>query len=122
MSWSIGGEITLSNPSIPPVASISARYGQSRQSTYMMNNIYRDQSIIYHTYARVSTVKLSLFAPKIDLSDNFRYVIENLPASDTYTPAIEKYIQDYIFNYFGFTYITELLLGRANFDIKYFTI
>ncbi|UJR12389.1 hypothetical protein I4U23_016566 [Adineta vaga] len=111
MSWGVSVGITLSNPSIPPIASLSASYGQSRQSTYMMNNIYRDDSIVYHTYARVSTVKLSLFEPKLELSDNFRYVIENLPVTSTYTPAIEKYIQDYIFNYFGFTYITELLLG-----------
>ncbi|CAF0844883.1 unnamed protein product [Adineta steineri] len=111
MSWSIGGGITFTNPLIPPIISLTASYGQSRQSTYMMNHIYRDESIVYHTYARVSTVKLSLFAPKLELSDNFRYVIENLPVTGTYTPVIEKYIQDYIFNYFGFTYITELLLG-----------
>ncbi|CAF1177634.1 unnamed protein product, partial [Rotaria sordida] len=49
--------------------------------------------------------------PKLELSDNFRYVIQNLPATGTYTSAVKKYIQDYIINYFGFTYITELLLG-----------
>ncbi|UJR18134.1 hypothetical protein I4U23_005034 [Adineta vaga] len=104
--------IILSNTSLPSVASISANYGQSRQSTFVMNNIYSNESIIYHTYARMSTVKLSLFAPKLELSDNFRYVIENLSVTGTYTLVVEKYIQDYIFNYFGFTYITELLLDE----------
>lgn len=122
MSWSIGAEMSLSSPLIPPIGSIAFSYGQSQQSTYMMNNIYRDDSLVYHTYARLSTVKLSLFEPKLELSDNFRYVIENLPVTGTYTSAIEQYIQHYIFDYFGFTYTTEILLGRRMFDIHWTSI
>ncbi|UJR17251.1 hypothetical protein I4U23_004146 [Adineta vaga] len=111
MSWGFGIDVPLTtNPILSLVLKASFKYGQSEQTTKMMNHIYRDASIVYHTYARVSTVKLSLFAPKLDLSDNFRYVIHNLPTG-SYTPAVAKYIADYVFNYFGFTYTTEMLLG-----------
>lgn len=119
VSWNIGADITFVNPKVPSISSLSFSYGQSQQTTYMMNNIYRDESVVYHSSARVSTVKLSLFAPKLELSDNFRYVIDNLPANGMYTPAVEKYVQDYIINYFGITYITELLLGMKTFASRF---
>ncbi|CAF1269592.1 unnamed protein product [Adineta steineri] len=90
MSWGFGVDVPLTpNPILNLVMKASFKYGQSEQTTKMMNHIYRDASIVYHTYARVSTVKLSLFAPKLELSDNFRYVIDNLPTS-TYTPGVAK--------------------------------
>lgn len=51
-----------------------------------------------------------MFEPELELSDNFRYVIENMPTGP-YNNIIDKYIQNYILEYFGYTYITEILLG-----------
>lgn len=46
----------------------------------------------------------------MELSDEFQYVINNLPCCE-YNAAIEQYIYQYIFNYFDFTYLSEILLG-----------
>ena len=47
----------------------------------------------------------------MQLSENFRYVIENMPCCGDNDPDTEEYINEFIFNYFGFTYITSVLLG-----------
>jgi hypothetical protein len=47
----------------------------------------------------------------MQLSDNFRYVIENMPCCEHDDADIEEYVHDFIFNYFGFTYITSIMLG-----------
>ena len=110
VSFGFGFELPLPSPTVS-MASVAFSYGQSEQSTHMLNHIYQDKSVVYHTYARTSTVKLSLFPPKLNLSDNFLYVIDNLPVTGHYTTVVEKYIQDYVINYFGFTFTSELLLG-----------
>ncbi|CAF1174571.1 unnamed protein product [Didymodactylos carnosus] len=58
-------------------------------------------------------MKLSLFEPFMNLSNQFRYVIEQMPCcADTYDQdELENYINDYVFNYFGFSYITTIILG-----------
>ena len=47
----------------------------------------------------------------MQLSDYFRYVIENMPCYEQDDTDIEEYINEFIFDYFGFTYITRILLG-----------
>jgi hypothetical protein len=47
----------------------------------------------------------------MQLADNFRYVIENMPCCEVDDVEIEEYINDFIFDYFGFNYITSILLG-----------
>ena len=52
-----------------------------------------------------------MFQPKLELSDSFRYVIENMPTG-TYNNVIDEYIRTWILEYFGYTYTTEILLGK----------
>ena len=52
-----------------------------------------------------------MFEPKMELTDNFRYVIENMPCCETNDPDIEQYVQEYVFDYFGLTFISSILLG-----------
>ena len=47
----------------------------------------------------------------MQLSDNFRYVIENMPCCVHNDTDTEEYIHEFIFEYFGFTYMTSILLG-----------
>jgi hypothetical protein len=63
------------------------------------------------TKAEITYAELSMFEPKMQLSDNFRYVIENMPCCEVDDADIEEYIKDFIFDNFGFTYITRVLLG-----------
>jgi hypothetical protein len=52
-----------------------------------------------------------MFEPKMELSDNFKYVIENMPCCEEDDLDIEEYVKDFIFDCFGFTYVTSILLG-----------
>ncbi len=56
-------------------------------------------------------MKLSSFELKMELSDNFKYVIENMPCCEINDLDIEEYVKDYIFDYFGITYVTSIMLG-----------
>ncbi|CAF1441399.1 unnamed protein product [Rotaria magnacalcarata] len=47
----------------------------------------------------------------MELSDNFRFVIEEMPCCQEDNPDIEDYIKEFVFDYFGFTYVTQILLG-----------
>jgi hypothetical protein len=89
---------------------LSGSYHYSEQTRYVIDSIVQEQSEVLYTTAKVSYVKLSMFEPFMNLSDMFRYVIENLPCCE-YNGIIEKYISDYIFSYFGYAYIDMLMLG-----------
>ena len=52
-----------------------------------------------------------MFEPMMQLSDSFRFVIDNMPCCEVDDADIEEYIYNFIFEYFGFTYIANLLLG-----------
>jgi hypothetical protein len=52
-----------------------------------------------------------MFEPQMELSDDFRYIIENMPCCELDDVDIEEYIHDFIIGYFGLTYITSILLG-----------
>ena len=47
----------------------------------------------------------------MELSDNFRYVVENLICCDENDPDVHDYIKEFIFEYFGLGYVTSVLLG-----------
>jgi hypothetical protein len=61
--------------------------------------------------AQMSYAKLSMFEPKMELSDQFRYVIDNMFCCEEDDSDTEEYIKDFIFDYFGITYVTSILLG-----------
>lgn len=52
-----------------------------------------------------------MFERKMELSDNFKYVIENLDCCEENDPDIEQYIKEFIFEYYGFTFVSSILLG-----------
>ena len=52
-----------------------------------------------------------MFEPAMELSDNFKYVIQHLDCCDEDDPDIEQYIKEFIFDYYGFTFVTSILLG-----------
>ncbi|CAF0959422.1 unnamed protein product [Didymodactylos carnosus] len=85
-------------------------YTFSDETHYIIDNIVQKERTVTYTTAQISYVKLSMFEPLLELSDDFRYVIDNLPCCN-YDSNTEQYIYEYIFNYFGFTFISNLLLG-----------
>jgi hypothetical protein len=66
----------------------SFSYTHSTQTRSMIDTIVQQNSTVLFTNAKISFVKLSSFAPRMDLSDNFRYVIKNLPCC-SYSQSIE---------------------------------
>jgi hypothetical protein len=52
-----------------------------------------------------------LFEPTAQLTDAFKYVLTNIPCCNVSDQNIKNYVYKYIFDYFGFTYVTELVLG-----------
>jgi hypothetical protein len=88
----------------------SASYKYSRETKYMVDRIDQENSEVLYTTLKISNVKLSMLELRMNLSDDFRYVIENLPCCD-YDKLVEKYINDYVFGYFGYSYVTTLVLG-----------
>ncbi|CAF1130715.1 unnamed protein product [Rotaria sordida] len=88
----------------------SFSYTNSKEIRYMVDNIVKNEMSLFYTSSHVSAVKLSMFEPFMELSDMFRFVIENLPCCDDDWQT-EKYVRDYIFNYFGYTFVSTLLLG-----------
>jgi hypothetical protein len=88
----------------------SASYKYSKQTKYMIDTIVQENSEVLYTTLKISYAKLSMLDLRMNLSDNFRYVIENLPCC-TYSELVEKYINAYVFRHFGYSYVTTLVLG-----------
>ncbi|CAF1032288.1 unnamed protein product [Didymodactylos carnosus] len=76
----------------------------------MVDNIIKKNTTVIYTSSQVSFFKLSMFEPLMELSDMFKYVIDNLPCCDEDWET-EKYIRDYVFSYYGYTFVTTLMLG-----------
>lgn len=89
---------------------VSFSYKYSSQTRSIIDTMVAKNSTILFTNAKISTIRLSLFQPRMPLSDNFRYVIDNMPCC-SYSVDVQTYIFENIFNYFGFTYVKDLLLG-----------
>ena len=77
----------------------------------MIDNMVKSNQEILYTTIRISTMKLTMFEPFMTLSNTFQYTIENLPCCDSNDRDTERYIFDSIFKYYGFTYISDLMLG-----------
>ncbi|CAF4111584.1 unnamed protein product, partial [Rotaria sp. Silwood1] len=89
----------------------SFSYKYSSQTRYMIDNLVKTNSEVLYTTAKVSYVKLWAFTPFLNLSDPFRYVIENLPCCNFNDTDVEKYINENIFAYCGFSYTWTVMLG-----------
>ncbi|CAF1449949.1 unnamed protein product [Rotaria magnacalcarata] len=89
----------------------SFSYKHSKETQRMIDNIVKNNQVSILTSVEISYAKLSMFEPKMKLSDNFRYVIENMFCCEEDDPDIEQYVQDYIIDYFGVAYLTSIVLG-----------
>ena len=67
---------------------------------------------MYYTYVRLSFVKLILFEPRLELTDDFRATIAAMPCCHVGCETTELYIRKNIFDRFGYTYLNEILLGK----------
>jgi hypothetical protein len=83
----------------------------------MVESIVKQSMSMFFTTALVTYAKLSLFQPMAQLSDEFIYVITNMPCCNVSDPNVRDYVFKYIFDYFGYTYVTELVLGGRTQDL-----
>lgn len=109
-STSSGIDVSASFQGWGALSALSFGYGFSRQTTYMVDNIIQQGSTMFFTSSKVSHVKLSMFEPEMPLSNRFVYTIKNMPCC-VFNSSVQQYVKEFIFGYFGFAYITELMLG-----------
>lgn len=93
------------------LSALSFSYGYSQQTTYMVDTILQKSHSIFFTTAKVTFAKLLLFEPTAKLSEEFQYMIENMPCCNENDSNVINYVYNSIFDYFGYTYVAELMLG-----------
>ncbi|CAF1403367.1 unnamed protein product [Adineta ricciae] len=89
---------------------IAFAYETSIETRYAIDNIVKKSRTLMQTTAQISYIKLSMFEPAMELTDQFKFVINNMPCCN-YTADTQKYIYTYIFDYFGYAYVSTVLLG-----------
>jgi hypothetical protein len=88
----------------------SFSFSHSSETRSMINTIVQLNSSVCFTRAAITWVRLSAFEPLMELSDQFRYVIDNMPCCNQ-SDGLDQYIQEFIISYFGLAYVKDLLLG-----------
>ncbi|CAF4927865.1 unnamed protein product [Rotaria socialis] len=88
----------------------SFSYSHSHETRSMIDTIIQSNSTVYFTRATITWVRLSAFTPLLELSDQFRYVIDNMPCCNQ-SHELDQYIQEFIIEFFGIMYVKDLLLG-----------
>ncbi|CAF4113940.1 unnamed protein product [Adineta steineri] len=86
-------------------------FGSSDETSWMLDNIYKYNYTMYYTYVRMSFVKLILFEPQLELTEEFRAAIAAMPCCHVGCETTESYIRKWIFEQFGYTYLNEITLG-----------
>ena len=89
----------------------AASYFYSKETRSMIDQIVKQSTTAMYTRGEVTFGKLRMFEPFMDLTDTFRYVIEQMPCCNEYGQEIDDYIKEFIIDYFGLTYVTEIILG-----------
>jgi hypothetical protein len=89
---------------------VSFSYGYSREVQSIVDMIMKDNATILVTSFNITSIRLSINEPKVELSDDFRFVIKNMPCCD-FNETVEKYIREFVIGYFGYTYIKDVHLG-----------
>lgn len=88
----------------------SAGYSYSKETRFMIDQLIKQDTTSMHTTGKVTYGKLSMFEQFMELSDTFRYVIQEMPCCKD-DDELQQYIQEFIISHFGFTFVTELTLG-----------
>ena len=89
----------------------SFSYKYSKETRHMIDTLVQEQSDIFYTFVKISSMKLSMFEPMMELSKQFRHTIENMPCCNHSDDTNQDYIFDHLFSNFGYTYVKTLLLG-----------
>ena len=89
----------------------SFSYSHSTQTSYMIDQLVKSNTVVVYTTAKVSIMRLSMFEPMMELTPQFRYVIDNLPCCNYTEAQVRKYTFDFLFHYFGYAFVTDLMLG-----------
>ncbi|CAF4966595.1 unnamed protein product, partial [Rotaria sp. Silwood1] len=89
---------------------VSFSYAYSREIRSIIDMIMKDNATILVTSFNITSIRLSINESKFEISNEFRFVIENMPCCD-FNETVEKYIHEFIIGYFGYTYIKEVQLG-----------
>ncbi|CAF1479303.1 unnamed protein product, partial [Rotaria sordida] len=89
---------------------VSFSYAYSREIHSIIDMIMKENATILVTSFNITSIRLSIDESKFEISDEFRFVIENMPCCD-FNETVEKYIRKFIIGYFGYTYIKEVQLG-----------
>jgi len=90
---------------------LSAGYSQSRETRFMIDHMMKQDTTTMFTRGQVTWGKLSMFEPLMKLTDTFNYIIEEMPCCNESSLETDEYIQEFLINYFGLTFVTELILG-----------
>jgi len=88
----------------------SAGYDYSSETHFMVDQLLKHNRTALHTKAVITYGKLSMFEPRVELSDNFRYIIDELDDVDLSEEDLDEFI-DIFTDYFGITFVSEVLLG-----------
>ncbi|CAF0928724.1 unnamed protein product [Didymodactylos carnosus] len=91
-------------------------YTNSSQTKFIIDNLIKYDSEILHTAIKVTLFKLSISntsSALMNVSDQFQYVIQNLPCCSYSEQQVETYINDYIFNTFGSAYASSIVVGGS---------
>ncbi|CAF5089670.1 unnamed protein product, partial [Rotaria magnacalcarata] len=78
----------------------SFSYSHSHETRSMVNTTIQSNSTVYFTRANITLIRLSAFTPLLELSDQFRYVIDNMPCCNQ-LHELDQYIQEFIIEFFG---------------------
>jgi hypothetical protein len=89
----------------------SAGYSYSKETRSMIDQIMKQDTTAMFTRGQVTYGKLSMFEPMMKLLNTFQYVVQEMPCCDDSSQEIDEYIHEYLIDYFGLTFITELVLG-----------
>ncbi len=88
----------------------SFSYAYSRGIHSAIDMIMKDNATILFTSVNISSTHHSIVESTFELADDFRFLIENMPCCE-FNETVEKYIQEFIIGYFGYTYISKVQFG-----------
>lgn len=88
----------------------SLRYTHSTEIRTMVDTVVEKNSTVYFTQVTVTWARLTAFVQSIALSEQFVYAISRIPCCND-SPELTQYVQEFVIDQFGLTYIKDLLLG-----------
>ena len=91
-------------------ANSSFSYAYSKGIHRAIDRIIKDNATLLFTSVNLPSTHRSIAESTFELADDFRFVIEHMPCCEL-NQTVEKYIRQFIIDYFGYTYIRKVQLG-----------